>query len=232
MHMPRLTFYPRPVVFLVLTCCLAWSTALADPPAVYLAERNAIDPTTTTPDPGLTVTTTTTTTTTNTLPAILQCPASVDGGTAVSNSGYNYWTFEAKDLCSRWWEGPEDLSKLYCFENPYVNQQLPNPSIQPVTVTLQSLWEGDGVYMGGVYMGPSQHNTEVWTEMWQDFTSALGAAAQQHTEDCFICTCVREIGCFAPGVKITMADGSLRNIEDVRAGDMVRNAKTAPCESG
>ena len=33
-------------------------------------------------------------------------------------------------------------------------------------------------------------------------------------------------GCFAPGVKITMADGSLRNIEDVRAGDMVRNAKT------
>ena len=42
----------------------------------------------------------------------------------------------------------------------------------------------------------------------------------------FICGCYREIGCFAPGVKITMADGSLRNIEDVRAGDMVRNAKT------
>ena len=33
-------------------------------------------------------------------------------------------------------------------------------------------------------------------------------------------------GCFPPGVKIAMADGSLRNIEDVRAGDHVRNAKT------
>ena len=221
--MPRLTFYPRPVVFLVLTCCLAWSTALADPPAVYLPERNAIDPTT--PDPGLTVTTTTTTTTT-TLPAIPQCPASVDGGTAVSNFGHNYWTFEANNLCSLSVDVPGDLSKLYCFENPSLNQQLPNPSSQPVTVTLQSLWETDGVYMGGFYMGPSRNYLQVWTEMWQDFTSALGAAAQQHTEDCFICTCVREIGCFAPGVKITMADGSLRKIEDVRAGDMVRNAKT------
>ena len=40
-------------------------------------------------------------------------------------------------------------------------------------------------------------------------------------------------GCFPPGVKITMADGSLRNIEDVRAGDAVRNAKTgAPVKVG
>ena len=42
--MLRFFFYARPAVFLVLTCCLAWSTALADPPAVYLAEGNAIDP--------------------------------------------------------------------------------------------------------------------------------------------------------------------------------------------
>ena len=43
----------------------------------------------------------------------------------------------------------------------------------------------------------------------------------------------RAIGCFPPGVKITMADGSLRNIEDVRAGDLVRNAKTgAPVKVG
>ncbi len=55
------------------------------------------------------------------------------------------------------------------------------------------------------------------------FIAEEGAA---HPEACFICACVRIIGCFAPGVKITMADGSLRNIEDVRAGDMVRNAKT------
>ena len=40
-------------------------------------------------------------------------------------------------------------------------------------------------------------------------------------------------GCFPPGVKITMADGSLRKIEDVRAGDLVRNARTgAPVKVG
>ena len=48
----------------------------------------------------------------------------------------------------------------------------------------------------------------------------------EHPETCFLCTCVRSVGCFAPGVKITMADGSLRKIENVRAGDMVRNPKT------
>ena len=45
--------------------------------------------------------------------------------------------------------------------------------------------------------------------------------------------CIRTIGCFPPGVKITMADGSLRKIEDIRAGDLVRNAKTgAPVKVG
>ena len=59
------------------------------------------------------------------------------------------------------------------------------------------------------------------------------ATAAEHPETCYICGCFRVEGCFAPGVKITMADGSLRNIEDVRAGDMVRNAKTgAACEGG
>jgi len=44
---------------------------------------------------------------------------------------------------------------------------------------------------------------------------------------------LRYDGCFPPGVKITMADGSLRNIEDVRVGDLVRNAKTgAPVKVG
>ena len=54
-------------------------------------------------------------------------------------------------------------------------------------------------------------------------SSGLGV---DHPETCYICGCFRAEGCFAPGVKITMADGSLRKIEDVRAGDMVRNAKT------
>ena len=57
--------------------------------------------------------------------------------------------------------------------------------------------------------------------------------AADHPETCYICGCFRVEGCFAPGVKITMADGSFRNIEDVRAGDLVRNAKTgAPVKVG
>ena len=63
---------------------------------------------------------------------------------------------------------------------------------------------------------------------WENFAAYVTAEAIYHTNACFICGCFRTIGCFAPGVKITMADGSLRNIEDVRAGDLVRNTKTAP----
>ena len=61
---------------------------------------------------------------------------------------------------------------------------------------------------------------------WGDFAAYVTANAANYSETCYICGCYRVVGCFAPGVKITMADGSLRNIEDVRAGDMVRNAKT------
>ena len=68
---------------------------------------------------------------------------------------------------------------------------------------------------------------------WADFAAQTSGSAVLNPETCYICGCYREIGCFPPGVKITMADGSLRNIEDVRAGDMVRNAKTgAPVKVG
>ncbi len=66
---------------------------------------------------------------------------------------------------------------------------------------------------------------------WESFVQVITSIGYSHTEACFVCIAIREIGCFPPGVKITMADGSLRNIEDVRAGDVVRNAKTGtPCE--
>ena len=72
-----------------------------------------------------------------------------------------------------------------------------------------------------------------YASTWDEFAARVTARGAYHTEACYICGCVREIGCFPPGVKITMADGSLHNIEDVRAGDMVRNAKTgAPVKVG
>ena len=75
--------------------------------------------------------------------------------------------------------------------------------------------------------------TQESAESWEDFAADIIGAAEYHTDACFICGCYRVDGCFAPGVKITMADGSLRNIEDVRAGDMAQNAKTgAPVKVG
>ena len=68
---------------------------------------------------------------------------------------------------------------------------------------------------------------------WQEFAAAVTGAASEYPDTCYICGCLRLEGCFAPGVKITMADGSLRNVEEVRAGDLVRNAKTgAPVKVG
>ena len=61
---------------------------------------------------------------------------------------------------------------------------------------------------------------------WAEFVALVTGTAAEYPETCYVCGCFREIGCFPPGVKITMADGSPRNIEDVRAGDLVRNSKT------
>jgi len=65
-----------------------------------------------------------------------------------------------------------------------------------------------------------------YTDTWGAFAAQVIGAAPNYPETCYICGCYRAVGCFPPGVKITMADGSLRNIDDVRAGDSVRNAKT------
>ena len=98
-------------------------------------------------------------------------------------------------------------AKVFCFENPQVKtlQGASGENHKPGWV---SSW-----YLGGVrrfsYRGRGR-------PIRRPASSAAVSA---------------QIGCFPPGVKITMADGSLRNIEDVRAGDAVRNAKTgAPVE--
>ena len=103
------------------------------------------------------------------------------------------------------------LSMVFCFENPYVNQQLPNLSDEMVNRTEE-------------FVG--MEDEPVSMETWQEFLVDIELVAPYHKDDCFICACLREIGCFSPGVKITMADGSLRNIEDIRAGDLVENAVT------
>ena len=69
----------------------------------------------------------------------------------------------------------------------------------------------------------ADNGSDTW---WADFAGEVTNFGVDHPEACFTCGCIRTAGCFPPGVKITMADGSLRNIEDVRAGDTVRNAKT------
>jgi hypothetical protein len=109
---------------------------------------------------------------------------------------YDFWKYDVEGLC-----GIPTNDRIYCFENPYVDPSLSNPTEQ------QTVWDS------------AQYP-------WAPLFDALIATGQSHTDTCFICGCFRDIGCFAPGVKITMADGSLRKIEDVRAGDMLRNAKS------
>ena len=225
--MSRLIFSPRPAVFLVLTCCLAWSTALADPPAVYLAEGNAIVPTT------IIITTTTTlpiqihpvtTTTTTTLPTIPRCPdAPFAGADAGSVSGINFW-YDPSFVCDTRIEG----YSLFCFENPWVDVS----SSHRVDRKDLGLWRWFGGDPGWQSSGgePLRMNLFLW--YYSNFERVAPVFIAQegatHPKACYVCGCVRVVGCFAPGVKITMADGSLRNIEDVRAGDLVRNAKTVP----
>ena len=179
-------------------------TRVPQPPiTVELAEKTPPadpgDPTMAGPPP--------TTTTTTTLPTIPRCPDSITGAATGSDSGFNYWGFDNTGIC--WDSGDTGGDTIYCFENPQVN-----------------LTRSDTVDWTLVN-GDSYTNTflaESYT--WQEFAAVVTGAGPDYPEACFICGCYRVEGCFAPGVKIAMADGSLRNIEDVRAGDMVRNAKT------
>ena len=111
----------------------------------------------------------------------------------------NYWSFDDGSVC--------DLmtAHIYCFENPYADP------------TRSDRMDWESINPGGAVGNGTP---------FADFIAQVVGAAANHPETCFICGCYRVIGCFPPGVKITMADGSLRNIEDVRAGDLVGNAKT------
>jgi len=184
-------------------------------PTVELAERTPpVDPS----DPtlaGLPPTTTTTTTTTTTLPTIPRCPDVLAGTEAGSRSGYNYWTFDDLALCDT--GGMTGTAQIYCFENPQVD----------VSRSDRVDWE-DIMDDWPNLLVPDYGHVAGWIDniSWRDFATLVTGAAANHPDTCYICGCYRASGCFAPGVKITMADGSLRNIEYVRAGDMVRNAKT------
>ena len=138
-----------------------------------------------------------------------------------SQSGDNYWAFDDTTICKvrESWA----VARIYCFENPYVD----------VNSKSLNTWE-ESTSVGWRLGGWVENNIVTQDALTFDqFVGDLLGQAQQKPQTCYICGCFREEGCFAPGVKITMADGSLRNIEDVRAGDMVRNARTgAPVKVG
>ena len=200
-------FSARHAVFLVLTCCLAWSTALAAPPAAYLAEGVPIVPPTTT----TTTTTTTTVPPPPPLPVVPKCP-NIPGAATGSAAGYNYYSFDDQPDCialaaaaeAAGLGGAGILTTVYCFENPWADVSRRHGVLSEVLNV-----EYDPL---DPFFGP--------------LAGRLIDLGSNHPETCYVCGCLRVEGCFAPGVKITMADGSLRKIEDVRAGDMVRNAKT------
>ena len=204
------------IVLLFMVTLAAAQTANAQSITVDLAEKTppvdlveGLDPgdPTMTGLPPTTTTTTSTTTTTTTLPTIPRCPDGIAGATAGSQDGYDYWAFDDVKVCNDLSYGGGLNVKIYCFENPYVD------------VKRKHLMEWESLTAPGVMAGDGDIS-------WDVFAAEYTGQAVDHPETCFICACFRLEGCFAPGVKITMADGSLRNIEDVRAGDSVRNAKT------
>jgi len=202
--------YLLSLYFIVIAAAqIAPAQAIADSPEAFLAEG-------TDPGPPPTTTTTSTTSTTTTLPVISRCPDGIAGAETGSRSGYDYWAFEDKAFCSdtNWGK----TTKLYCFENPWVN----------VSSKHRTDWEdiSEVSYEKDGLMDVLENGVSWNDPSWKKRAAAVTGAAAEHPDTCYICGCFRAEGCFAPGVKITMADGSLRKIEDVRAGDMVRNVKT------
>jgi hypothetical protein len=193
---------------LFLAILAAAQTALADPIA-RMSERTTLEDLA--PVDPMTTTTTTTLTTTMTLPTIPRCPSGIAGAETGSQDGYNYWSFDAQQVCGGVGVVWDTAPKFYCFENPYVD------------ITRSGLLDWESMNPGGVIY----KYTLDWSDPWGDFAARVIGAGPSYSDACYICGCYRDSGCFAPGVKITMADGSLRKIEDVRAGDMVRNAKTS-----
>lgn len=57
------------------------------------------------------------------------------------------------------------------------------------------------------------------------FTLKLSAVAKV-AKSCFVCGCFRLDGCFVPETKVQMADGSMRAIQDVAAGEYLWNPMT------
>ena len=247
------------VVSLFLVVIVAAQTAIAAPVTVKLAEgQDPGDPTLSGPPP----TTTTTTTTTTTLPTIPRCPQSFAGATSGSRDGYNHWFFDDHDLCPISENGQnhiycfENPNVQQTFPEKanweMVTQEMGSSNLRqtcngvaclcdgsktcvcdaPMTCTCDGTTctcDGKTVTCPYFYGADPRH----YEGTWDEFAARVTARGAYHTEACYICGCAREIGCFPPGVKITMADGSLHNIEDVRAGDMVRNAKTgAPVKVG
>ena len=115
------------IALLFIVVIAAAQTAIAKSISVELAEKTPpADPDDLIPP---TTTTTITTTTTTTLPTISRCPDGIAGATAGSRSGYNYWRFDAQNICS---DAAGNFgggaASIYCFENPYVQQAGLQPS--------------------------------------------------------------------------------------------------------
>ena len=198
------------IVLLFMVTLLAAQTAIADPVTVELAEKTPPVTLVEGQDPGdptmaglppTTTTTTTTTSTTTTLPIVPRCP---DGPVPVGAKGEGWWRFDDDSVCLG------GTGRIDCYE---ASGFVASDSMD--WTTLADCPNPGDCFTDGTIRG-----------LWNDFVASLPGIIANRPEDCFVCSCVRGIGCFPPGVKITMADGSFRNIQNVRAGDAVRNAKT------
>ena len=140
-----------------------------------------------------------------------------------SRDGTNYWAFNDGMLCDHYLT--PGMAVVYCFENPWVDVNRSDRVDWEMPGDPFSWWRG--IFASGFDEPVADAGAN------PGFAETVAGTGASHPETCYICACARFMGCFAPGVKIAMADGSLRKIEDIHAGDMVRNAKTgAPVKVG
>lgn len=120
-----------------------------------------------------------------------------------------YYYGSSDEYCDLIDEGHSAV-RVYCFLNPS----------KSATATTAEYKDSKGVWLGNDYEG---------IDGWRAFRNELLSLGESHTDACYICGCFRGDhenggnGCFPPGVKITMADGSLKEIEKIKGNEQVWN---------
>ena len=217
----RATTALRSVLFALLVPVASYAEDVNSGPVAALPEGPLTETVTVTTTTSTTVSTTTSTTAvpTTTLPEIRACPDLRTDPQLTAELGLtkradmNGNEVFVRPSSSQYCDPPEEghkTSPIFCFENPY----------QSGEYTEVMAMRGRGTSLGNKYKG---------VKGWIKFRNNVLDIGKAYPGACYICGCFRGNqtsggnGCFPPGVRILMADQSLKKIEEIKAGEKVWN---------